>query len=123
MILLFQERVALMKSADAAHHLRRAATALRRLTDAQWTKGFYAKDAQGQMVGVWDPAASSWCVEGLVSREYGHPAGELLGVAYAKSRGGDNQSLPQVNDNASSREALIDRLERAASQQERLDTR
>ena len=121
MMLLFQERVALMRPSDAARHLRRAATALRGLTDAQWTKGFYAKDAQRGMVGVNDPTASSWCVEGLVSREYGHPAADLLGVAYAKAGGGDNQSLPNVNDSETSREALIERLERAASQQEGLE--
>jgi len=110
-MLLFEERVALMQPAEAAGHLRGAVSLLQAVTDPQWTTGFYAKDAQGELVGVRDQAACSWCLEGLVYLYGGPPAAEAVRIAYAKSREGRGDSLATVNDGAGSRESLIKILE------------
>lgn len=112
---LFAERVEAMETRDACDHLERAAHALEKLTDAEWGKKYYAQDAAGEMVGVGDPAACCWCVQGLVSRLHGHESSCRLALAYRKAGGASTISL--ANDRAASRSAFIAHLRALAGDQ------
>ena len=41
-------------------------------TPEKWTKGAYARDARGRVVGWLDPGASCFCVQGAFHKALGH---------------------------------------------------
>lgn len=72
-------------------------TILELLSDpARWTKGYYARDARGNLQGVHSPAACSWCLLGAAMKCY--PTDHDLAVAKLKGMMGYGIPLHSWND-------------------------
>jgi hypothetical protein len=104
---------------------RNARTAYQILTEAQdlirdqtcWTRGAYARDAQGENVGAMNPRAVCWCFTGAIIKcGGGEPFGGGLGVTLLDLFVGESAGPIHTNDDKGHDAvmALFDRLREKA---------